>query len=140
MKELHINLKNCYWIRSLNQAFDFSLKNTVSIYAPNWTMKTSLSKTFDDYSKWKRPQDKINKIPWDCSLLDENKNPIDPSIILSIWSIDFSFEPEEMTLLLVNKDDKKEYDTIMANILKKRDSLIKELAQLSWLKKDEIIC
>lgn len=145
MKEVHIDLKNCYWIKSLKQTFDFSvkstrwIKNTVSIYAPNWTMKTSLSKTFDDYSKWKRPEDKINKIPWDCSLLDENWNPIDPNIILSIWAIDFSFEPQEMSLLLVNHTDKKEYDVIMTDIIKKRDAIIKKLAQLSWLKKVDVI-
>ncbi|WP_157887311.1 hypothetical protein [Campylobacter pinnipediorum] len=50
MKKLKIYLENCYGIKKLETEFDFTKKNTYSIYAPNGTMKTSFAKTFKDLS------------------------------------------------------------------------------------------
>ncbi|NMA73953.1 MAG: hypothetical protein GX963_07275, partial [Bacteroidales bacterium] len=59
MKELHLHLENCYGIRKLKTNFCFSKKTTQLIYAPNGTMKTSLAKTFDDFSKQEQSKDLI---------------------------------------------------------------------------------
>ncbi len=45
--KLEILLNNCFGIGKLEHSFDLSIdNNTVMIYAPNGTMKTSLARTF----------------------------------------------------------------------------------------------
>ena len=51
MKEIDIDLKNCYGIRDLQAKVDFSSSNTIAIYAPNGVMKTSFARTFKDFSQ-----------------------------------------------------------------------------------------
>lgn len=46
MNSLDISLANCFGIGELNHIFDLSKDNTIMIYAPNGTMKTSLARTF----------------------------------------------------------------------------------------------
>lgn len=46
MNSLDISLTNCFGIGELNYIFDLSIDNTIMIYAPNGTMKTSLARTF----------------------------------------------------------------------------------------------
>lgn len=46
MNSLNISLKNCFGIGKLNCTFDLTNGNTIMIYAPNGTMKTSLARTF----------------------------------------------------------------------------------------------
>ena len=59
MKKLTIDFENCYGIKKLQYSFDFSKKNTYSIYAPNGFMKTSFSKTFLDLSEKRESVDLI---------------------------------------------------------------------------------
>ena len=49
MKQLDINLKNCYGIGSFNHSFDFTDNLCYLVYAPNGTRKPA--KTFNDISK-----------------------------------------------------------------------------------------
>lgn len=51
MKQLNIDLENCFGIGKLNHQFDFEKSNTHLVYAPNGTMKTSFAKTFELVSK-----------------------------------------------------------------------------------------
>lgn len=44
--KLEISLSNCFGIGKFNSSFDLSKDNTIMIYAPNGTMKTSLARTF----------------------------------------------------------------------------------------------
>ena len=46
MNELHATLKNCFGIGEFKHSFNLSIDNTIIIYAPNGTMKTSLARTF----------------------------------------------------------------------------------------------
>jgi len=46
MNSLDISLANCFGIGEFNHIFDLSKDNTIMIYAPNGTMKTSLARTF----------------------------------------------------------------------------------------------
>ena len=46
MEKLDISISNCFGIGELNHIFDLSMDNTIMIYAPNGTMKTSLARTF----------------------------------------------------------------------------------------------
>lgn len=44
--KLYVKLKNCFGIGEFDDSFDLTKDNTIMIYAPNGTMKTSLARTF----------------------------------------------------------------------------------------------
>lgn len=48
MNKLHIELANCYGIKSLKADFDFTQHKAYAIYAPNGVMKSSLAHTLKD--------------------------------------------------------------------------------------------
>ncbi len=138
MKKLEITLENCYWIKKLDYRFDFEKSNVYSIYAPNWTMKTSFTKSFIDVVKWDTPKDLINALEWVFIFNDETWNQINIESILPIKSMDLKFEPKEISSLLVNKDDKEEYDKMFIWITKGKDNLIKKICTKSKVPKIEI--
>jgi hypothetical protein len=55
MEKIKIDISNCYGITKLNTTFnlgyekDHKHSRIISIYAPNGTMKTSLTKCFKDW-------------------------------------------------------------------------------------------
>lgn len=114
MRELKIDLKNCYGITELSGVvLNFEDKaNSALIYAPNGVMKTSFAKTFQQISKGEEPRDDI----YDESSTYEIKLDgvdIDPDMIYVIKSsIDISKESEHMTTLLVDEANKAKYDEI----------------------------
>ena len=46
MKQLNFDFENCFGISKFKETIDFKTCNTVMIYAPNGTMKTSFAKTY----------------------------------------------------------------------------------------------
>lgn len=48
MDRVTIDLTNCYGIKKLKYAFDFSQMRAYALYAPNGVMKSSLAQTFQD--------------------------------------------------------------------------------------------
>ena len=74
MEKLKINLKNCYGIKSLEKEFDFETNangkaRAYAIYAPNGTMKTSFSKTFENLSKGSQPREERYKNVTTCEVV-----------------------------------------------------------------------
>ena len=62
MEKIKIDLQNCFGIGAFVQEFDFSITNSILIYAPNGVMKTSFAKTFDCIAKDDKknmPKDRI---------------------------------------------------------------------------------
>ena len=59
MKTLNLALAHCYGIRKLEAILDYSKSQTVSIYAPNGAMKSSLAKTFQDIADGKESKDRV---------------------------------------------------------------------------------
>jgi hypothetical protein len=59
MKQLNLDLKNCYGIRELAAKFDFVGCKAKAIYAPNGAMKSSLAKTFQDIAANTASKDRI---------------------------------------------------------------------------------
>ena len=56
--ELRLNLQNCYGIGALQATINYPANgNTAVVYAPNGTMKTSLTKTFNVLLSGKEPCD-----------------------------------------------------------------------------------
>ena len=57
MKKLSVNVENSYGIKQLDCEFDFEKSKTYSIYAPNGSMKTSFTKTFNDLANKRDSKD-----------------------------------------------------------------------------------
>ena len=51
MKQLNFDFENCFGISKFKETIDFKTCNTVMIYAPNGTMKTSFAKTLQILSQ-----------------------------------------------------------------------------------------
>ena len=70
--KLTIKLENCFGISKLEKEIDFKDdKNSVLIYAPNGTMKSSFAKTMLYLSKQNISESKRPQKP--CDLLDDTK-------------------------------------------------------------------
>lgn len=134
MKKLAIDFENCYGIKKLEYSFDFSQKNTFSIYAPNGFMKTSFSKTFLDLSEKRDSVDLVfpdristRKIQDDGGVNVASEN------IFVIQPYDESFQSDKASLLLVNKKIKKQYDEALKKIDERKQGLLKNLKDISGL-------
>ena len=139
MEQLFVKLENCYWINSLEYLFDFEKSNVYSLYASNGTMKTSFLNTFLDISEKKQPKDYINNIEWTFTLKDWKTQDINPTKIFPIKSMDISFQPNDMSLLIVNKKSKDKYDKIYSSIMKWQYDIVFSLNKTSKIVKDNII-
>lgn len=137
MKELTINLENCYGINKLDKTFNFDTSHIFIIYAPNGSMKTSLAKTFKDFSENKIPKSfKQESASIKCSITGISNDNV--FVIESLN--DKKYEPSQdlISKLLINKTIKNEYDNIFNEIKAHENILIKELKNKSKLGIDKI--
>jgi hypothetical protein len=134
MKEISINLSNCYGIGLLQCGFDFTNADAYSVYAPNGFMKTSLSKTFLDLSRKKDSSDLIHPDRETTrEIRDENGVDLKPEQVFVIEPYNENFDSEKTSLLLVNQAIKRQYDDALKKIETKKDELFKRLKQRSGL-------
>ncbi len=134
MEELKVSLEYCYGIKKLDYDFDFKTSPRYSIYAPNGFMKTSLSKCFMDLSRNSETKDKV--FPERASkraIKDEAGVDVSSENVFVIEPYNASFSSEKVSLLLVNKVLKDEYEKALSKIDEKRSSLIGKLKQLTGL-------
>jgi len=123
MRKLEINLTNCYGIGSLNQNIEYKNDNdTTIIYAPNGTMKTSLTRTIRDLI--------AGKVPKDLFYPDRDSNAgikIDDIPISSdnvyIFDSEGSDCTEYISSFLANKHLKEEYDAIYLELENEKRNL-----------------
>ena len=136
MNNISIDFENCFGIGKL--AFDFEFENKKSniflVYAPNGTMKTSFSKTFDLLSKndiKNLPSDKIFNKPSKYKVLVDDL-PINPETILVVNAEDNSFDAtSKITSFIASADLKKKYDLIYDDLNLKKSDFIKQLKLIS---------
>ncbi len=135
MNKLNIKLENCYGIKELAYNFDFTVKSTYSIYAPNGIMKTSFANTFMDLSNDVKSTDLIFKERKTERIInDENNAEISSEQVFVIVPLNNEFKSNKISTLLVNKELKENYEQIHFNIDEKKELLIKELKPLAGLK------
>ena len=127
MKELKVNLENCYGISKLKYEFDFSNESAYIIYASNGLMKTSFTKTFDSICNGKKPVEEVFGREPICDITDETDAPIPHDNIFVVKSYDESYSSKNMSSLLMNEKLKKKYDDVVKNILAKKQDLINRL-------------
>jgi hypothetical protein len=132
--KLNVDLKNCYGISELKHCFDFTASRGYAIYAPNGFMKTSFSKTFDDYAKGKESADLIfPDRATTRTLTDANGGPIAADSIFVIEPYNQDFSSDRTSLLLVNAAIKQQYDDALKQISEKQLALFVRLKQLTGL-------
>lgn len=128
MKQLYIDLRNCYGIGEMNSDIKFGKgKNACVIYAPNGTMKTSFTKTVLDLLENKQPQDKIFKDRATSAsiMLDSKPISIDNCYVFNNQKDNGN---ECLSTLLANKQLKERYDAILQRLKDSWNSLRKNLA------------
>lgn len=139
MDNVSIKMKNCFGIKKLNQLFDFSERNTFTIYAINGTMKSSFARAFKCFQDGKIDEikDKIYDIQGEFELkFDSNETKREQVFVIN--SFDDKYEADISNLLI----DKKLSKTLQA-IYQKRNILFDKLISKSdysfepKLKRDE---
>lgn len=139
MCNISIKMKNCFGIKKLNQLFDFSERNTFTIYAINGTMKSSFARAFKCFQDGKIDEikDKIYDIQGEFELkFDSNEAKREQVFVIN--SFDDKYEADISNLLI----DKKLSKTLQA-IYQKRNILFDKLISKSdysfepKLKRDE---
>lgn len=138
MQKLDVALKNCHGIRELETTFSFDRGNSVAIYAPNGTMKTSLARTLSDLSKGEPTSDHMfPSRETTRSVTDESGTEIAADDVVVVLSYDEELGPSEATsTLLVNADLRKQYETIQIDLVAARESLETALSERVGFKLD----
>ena len=137
MKKLFVELENCYGIGKLKFTFDFNRTQTYSIYAPNGVMKTSFANTFKQLSEDKYPEEKLYGREPKWKVLDDDV-AIDRNNIVVIKSLENINTEKSQSALLVDEENKKEYNDINNEILTEKKRLVLKLNKLSGEKQVEI--
>ncbi|WP_322844718.1 AAA family ATPase [Pseudomonas sp. B33.4] len=142
MREVCVDLKNCYGIKSLDYKFDFGNpaehKKSFAIYAPNGLMKTSFTKTFENLAAGGVPkEERFNRIAKAVVRID-NAAITSQCIHVLKSEIDLSQESPEMSNILVNPDKKTRYDSLVLDIEKQKIKCISSLQKLSGVPKKDI--
>jgi hypothetical protein len=132
--KVNVNLENCYGISKLEYSFDFTTSPVYAIYAPNGFMKTSFSKTFEDIAKGRPTSDLIfPERPNRREVTNDTGKDVEAENVFVIEPYNQDFSSEKTSLLLVNQDLKKQYDTALKVIAGKQHNLFAKLKQLSGL-------
>jgi len=136
MNNITIDFEHCFGIGKFNYSFDFSTNNSNSflIYAPNGTMKTSFSRTFDLISKNDSknvPSDRIYKKPSKYEVVVDG-NPINYENILVVNAEDNSYDAtSKITSFIASNELKKKYDQIYDELNLQKSEFIKKLKTIS---------
>ena len=133
MKNIDINMTNCYGISELNYRFDFTEDNVYTIYARNGLMKTSFAKTMRKIqdNKIDDIRDEIFDIQGSVNIeCDNGESDINCNDIFVIKSYESYYESNSISALLVDEDLKKQ----IKDMLKTKDKFLKALDKKSGLK------
>ena len=140
MQRLGIRLKNCHGIRELDVSLKFKNGNSVAVYAPNGTMKTSFARTFSDVARGIETVDRMFPDRETVrSVVDEAGNELDGKDVVVVLSYDEELGPTESTsTLLVDPELRKEYGALQLGLLDARDELVVALQKQSGTRQDVI--
>ncbi|HEV8327626.1 MAG TPA: hypothetical protein VGQ08_09085 [Nitrospiraceae bacterium] len=138
MKQLKIDLENCYGIKKMQYQFDFSSGKAYAIYAPNGSMKSSLAQTFQDITDGNISKDRIfpSRVT-KRSITDESAVDLPKETVLVVRPYDEVLgHTEKTSTLLVNPALRKEYEDLHIAIDAAKDLFLKGLREQSGSKKD----
>lgn len=130
MNELKINLKNCYGIGELNETISFSNSDAVVIYAPNGSMKTSLTKTIKALIDGMPPKDEFYsaRVSTADVKIDGNDICSDNLYVFSNKDADTS---KRVSAFLADNALKAQYDAIVTELDDFKKELNKDIKAVS---------
>ena len=129
MNLLKLHIRNCYGIGALDKDIDLS-RGACIIYAPNGTMKSSLTKVFEDIATNKESVDRIyQERVSDRSILIDDID-IDPESIYVFKNEDANGE-KWVSTFLTNPDLKQRYDKIHKELADAKKILRTEIKKIS---------
>ncbi len=141
MKEIMLNLENCYGIRKLCESMKFydkegHEKKSIAIYAPNGSMKSSFAKTFDDLSNNETSTDLVygEERPTLREIKSGDDEYLVPECVFVIKPYIESYSFEKESTLLANERLKQDYEEIIKSIDDAQVKLLKELKKISGIK------
>lgn len=137
MNKVLFDLENCFGIGKFYHEFDFPQleSNTVLIYAPNGTMKSSFAKTLELISKKDKKHVPCDNIYVDrvtrCEIAVDG-NDINPEVILVVSGEDTSIDStHRVSSFIASSKLKKEYDIIYHELDANKNDFIKKLKLIS---------
>ena len=131
MNKLNIHIKNCYGIGTLDSEIGYNVaKKSAIVYAPNGTMKTSLTKTIQDIIDSKEPKDEMypDREHECCIQIDDTDITKDSVFIFRNEDADGS---KEISTFLVDATLKARYDAIYALIEDAQKSLLRAIKSVA---------
>lgn len=135
MNKITIDLENCYGIGKLTCEFDFTRNSVHAVYAPNGIMKTSFARTLRDVSNTEVSSDQVFRHRITKRVIkDEQGADLQPQQILVIPPYEESYQPREVSTLLVAASLKEKYDNAVAEIDNRKKSLLAALKSLTGLR------
>lgn len=139
--KLKIDLQNCYGIGALNHEVEYPANNnTAVVYAPNGSMKTSLTKTFDALLAGKEPCDEFYPDRPSRATITIDGTALSPTNTY-VFSKNDPDCTKQISAFLANEALKTAYDAIYGQLDSQKKGLkkqIKKLAQSSDCE-DEIL-
>jgi hypothetical protein len=135
MEKIKIDISNCYGITKLNTTFNLGYekdhKNSriISIYAPNGTMKTSLTKCFKDWQDKKESKDlRTDTIGTKSISIDDNKLNNDDEIsdkihVIQSYIQNYKSNDNNIQKLLLNTDLQQELTKATEELEKAKNNL-----------------
>ncbi|ANW26952.1 hypothetical protein BA953_22735 [Vibrio coralliilyticus] len=140
MSILKTKFTNCYGIKSLVYDFDFSGggSKAYAIYAPNGLMKTSFTRTFLSLSEGKEPKEERFNRPTTFEALINGEQLSKDSVYILKSEIDTNSDDESVSNLLINRESKKKYDSLVEGVQKTKSSMISKLQKASGVKQKDI--
>lgn len=133
MEKLSINLENCFGIGKFEEEFDFSKSNTILIYAPNGTMKSSFAKTFDCISKNDKKSivDRAYKKRKTIFEILSDNDEIEIDSILVVNAEDSIDATDKISKFIASKVLKDRYNSIYSELDKSKTEFVKKLKIVS---------
>ncbi len=127
MRQLNIELENCYGIQKMKHTIDFNEKNIAIIYAPNGTMKSSLANTFRARKANADPEERIYGEKSRYKITDENGNDVFGERIMVLNPIEEVTDDATQGLLMANEELRKKYILIYKRIEELKAILYQQL-------------
>jgi ABC-type lipoprotein export system ATPase subunit len=138
MDRVTIDLKNCYGIKKLKHAFDFSQMRAYALYAPNGVMKSSLAQTFQDLATGTNSADRIFQgRETSRQITDQGGAELSADQVLVVGPYNEQLAPNEKTsTLLVDAKLQAEYARLHVEIDEATETLLAAIKKQANSKKD----
>jgi hypothetical protein len=127
---LKFDVQNCYGIGDLRFELDYGNKNIAVVYAPNGTMKTSLTKTIAQLLAGKKPCDDFYKERESHAAITIDDVPINKDNTF-VFQNDDADGTKQISTFLANAELKGEYDAIFRQLDSAKKALKKSIKNLA---------